>query len=162
MFWNGFLDEPKKQKWQKRLKGAGVILQVFPNTREFKGLLQELEKELKTYAETTELFETIIINEAAEYLFFEQARDEHFVIDSDAAQLYDAFMKYLQKSNFKLIFEGGFDRKITRHPVTLAILFMLGWMVLTSLTSTMPLVSLKYTIARLWFIVAFYFVASHI
>jgi putative inorganic carbon (hco3(-)) transporter len=63
---------------------------------------------------------------------------------------------------FKLIFEGGFDRKITRHPVTLAILFMLGWMVLTSLTSTMPLVSLKYTIARLWFIVAFYFVASQI
>ena len=63
---------------------------------------------------------------------------------------------------FKLIFEGGFDKKITRHPVTLAIIFQLVWMVLTSLTSEMPVVSLKYTIARLWFVVAFYFVASQI
>ncbi|MEX1188138.1 MAG: O-antigen ligase family protein [Bacteroidia bacterium] len=63
---------------------------------------------------------------------------------------------------FKLIFEGGFDRRITKHPVTLAILFQLGWMTLTSLTSTMPMVSLKYTIARLWFVVAFYFVAAQI
>ena len=37
---------------------------------------------------------------------------------------------------FKLLFEGGFDRRITRHPVTIAIVLMLIWMILTSLTST--------------------------
>lgn len=63
---------------------------------------------------------------------------------------------------FRLLFEGGFDRKITRHPVTIIIIFQLGWMMLTSLTSTMPMVSLKYTIARLWFVIAFYFVATQI
>lgn len=63
---------------------------------------------------------------------------------------------------FKLIFEGGFDKRITRHPVTLAIIFQLVWMVLTSLTSEMPVVSIKYTIARLWFVVAFYFVSTQI
>lgn len=63
---------------------------------------------------------------------------------------------------FKLLFEGGFDKRITQHPVTLAIIFQLVWMTLTSLTSQMPMVSIKYTIARLWFVVAFYFVATQI
>lgn len=63
---------------------------------------------------------------------------------------------------FKLLFEGGFDRRITRHPVTLAILFHLAWMFFTTLTSTMVLVSLKYFIARLWFVISFYFVATQI
>lgn len=63
---------------------------------------------------------------------------------------------------FRLLFEGGFDRKITRHPVTMIIIFQLFWMLLTSFTSTMPVVSIKYTIARLWFVVAFYFVATQI
>lgn len=62
----------------------------------------------------------------------------------------------------KLLFEGGFDRRIARHPVTIAIVFQLFWMTLTSLTSSMPLISIKYTIARLWFVVAFYFVATQI
>ena len=62
----------------------------------------------------------------------------------------------------KLLFEGGFDPKITKHPVTIAIIIYLLWMCLTSLTSSMPTVSIKYTIARLWFVVAFYFVATQI
>jgi len=63
---------------------------------------------------------------------------------------------------FKLIFEGGFDRRITRHPVTLAIIFHLLWMTLTSLTSTLPIISIKFLIARMWFVVSFYFVATQI
>jgi putative inorganic carbon (HCO3(-)) transporter len=63
---------------------------------------------------------------------------------------------------FKLIYEGGFDRRITRHPITIAILIHLIWMCFTSLTSTLPLVSIKFTIARLWFVVSFYFVATQI
>lgn len=63
---------------------------------------------------------------------------------------------------FKLLFEGGFDKRITRHPVTITIILMLLWMVITSLTSSMPMVSIKYTIARMWFVVSFYFVASQI
>lgn len=63
---------------------------------------------------------------------------------------------------FKLVFEGGFDKKITQHPVTILIICHLIWMTITSFTSTMPLVSIKFTIARLWFVVSFYFVASQI
>ncbi|MBI1184572.1 AAA family ATPase [bacterium] len=107
LFWHAFLDEKQKNKWQKRLKGAGVILQVFPNTREFKGLQQELANELQGFNQNFHLFDIEISNEAAEYLFFELARDDEFVIDADAAKLYEAFSEYLQKTRHKTIFENS-------------------------------------------------------
>jgi putative inorganic carbon (hco3(-)) transporter len=58
----------------------------------------------------------------------------------------------------KLLFERKYDTKILKHPVTVLIVFYLLWMLLTSLTSEMPLVSFKYFIARLWFIIPFYFI----
>ncbi len=59
----------------------------------------------------------------------------------------------------KILFERNYDFKVLKHPVTIVILINLFWMFITSLTSEMPLVSFKYLIARLWFVVPFYFVA---
>ena len=47
------------------------------------------------------------------------------------------------------------DLRVLKHPVTLAILFHLAWLFIVSLTSTDPLVSFKFLITRLWFIVGF-------
>ena len=60
----------------------------------------------------------------------------------------------------KLIMEGGVDRKLLRHPVTIAILFNLFWILVTSFTSDMPVVSFKFLIARLWFVVPMYFAGT--
>lgn len=60
----------------------------------------------------------------------------------------------------KLIYEGNYDLKISRHPITYAIYLMFFWMILTTLTSELPIVSLKYLVARLWFVVPFFFVAA--
>lgn len=54
----------------------------------------------------------------------------------------------------------GFDRDILRHPVSVAVFFSLGWMLITSLTSTMPVVSLKFFLSRIWFVVGFYLLAA--
>ncbi|RLD76531.1 MAG: hypothetical protein DRJ10_13435, partial [Bacteroidetes bacterium] len=62
----------------------------------------------------------------------------------------------------KLIFEGNFDRKILLHPVSISIYFYLTWMLITTITSTMPLVSVKFFVTKLWFIVAFYFLATQL
>lgn len=56
--------------------------------------------------------------------------------------------------------EGKFDRQIMRHPVTIAIYLSLFWILVTSLTSTMPVVSLKFFLARIWFIVGFYLLTA--
>lgn len=57
----------------------------------------------------------------------------------------------------KLFYEDSVDKKFIKHPVTIAILINLSWIFITSLTSQIPLVSFKFLLARLWFLVPFYF-----
>ncbi|MBI5217765.1 MAG: O-antigen ligase family protein [Bacteroidia bacterium] len=61
---------------------------------------------------------------------------------------------------FKLLVEKNFDKKILKHPVSIVIYLNLTWIFITSLTSTMPLVSFKFFIARCWFVVVFYLMAT--
>ncbi len=51
----------------------------------------------------------------------------------------------------------SFSKKIVLHPISKSVLFLLSWMLMTVLTSTMPLVSAKYWLSQLWFIVPIYF-----
>ena len=62
----------------------------------------------------------------------------------------------------KIIYERGFDRDILTHPVSLAIYLNLFWIFLTCLTSTMPVVSFKFLLSRLWFVVGFYLITAKI
>ena len=63
---------------------------------------------------------------------------------------------------YRSIQQRFLDRKIFSHPVSLAILFNLFWLFFTSVTSTMPLVSFKFLLARLWFLTSFYLLAIYI
>lgn len=60
---------------------------------------------------------------------------------------------------FKLIYSLRINKKIFFHPVTLAIVFNLIWLLITAITSQLPVVSFKFLLARLWFVVCFYFIA---
>jgi O-antigen ligase len=62
----------------------------------------------------------------------------------------------------RLLFNCSFDKKVMRHPVTVAIIIYLFWMLLTSITSEMPIVSFKYLLAKLWFIIPFYFMGTQL
>ncbi|MCD4834502.1 MAG: O-antigen ligase family protein [Bacteroidales bacterium] len=61
---------------------------------------------------------------------------------------------------FKLLLDGKFDKKVLLHPVSIAIYINLFWIFITSFTSTMPGVSFKFLLSRLWFVVAMYFLAT--
>ncbi len=65
---------------------------------------------------------------------------------------------------YGLRYLGGFrtDLRILRHPVTLAIYFHLAWMAVTVISSSDPVVSLKFFVSRLWFIVGFYLLAIEV
>jgi O-antigen ligase len=56
----------------------------------------------------------------------------------------------------KCFANGKFDRDILNHPVSWIIYFSLFWVLVTSITSSMPIVSFKFLLSRIWFIVAFY------
>jgi O-antigen ligase len=62
----------------------------------------------------------------------------------------------------KLLMDGKFDRKIILHPVSIAIYINVFWIFITSLTSTMPAVSFKFLLSRLWFVVGAYFLMTQI
>ncbi len=59
----------------------------------------------------------------------------------------------------RLFYDGGYNTRILKHPVTIAILINLFWLFITIFTSEIPLVSVKFFVARLWFLVPFYFIA---
>ncbi len=60
----------------------------------------------------------------------------------------------------KLLSERRFDKEVLKHPVSICIYVYLGWLLLTSLVSEMPIVSFKYLLTRLWFICCFYFLVT--
>ncbi len=64
---------------------------------------------------------------------------------------------------YKFAFENhSFDKKLLTHPVSIAIYLNFAWIVVTSFTSTMPLISFKFTLTRLWYLAAFYILTLHL
>ncbi|HSN50055.1 MAG TPA: O-antigen ligase family protein, partial [Bacteroidales bacterium] len=57
----------------------------------------------------------------------------------------------------RLLYQNEYDKNILKHPLTILIILDLVWIFITSLTSQLPLVSFKFLIARLWFVIPFYF-----
>ncbi len=62
----------------------------------------------------------------------------------------------------KVFLEGGLDRRILKHPVTIVIILHMAWYAVTTITSSMPLVSFKSTLARYCYISVFYFMLLYL
>lgn len=60
----------------------------------------------------------------------------------------------------KIFFDWKFEKDFFKHPVTLALIFSLVWILFTTITSELPIVSIKFLVSRLWFVVPFYFIFS--
>ncbi len=63
---------------------------------------------------------------------------------------------------FRLLIDKNYDRRLLRHPVTIAVLLQLLWMLITACTSQLPVVSFKFLASRLWFVLPCYFAAAQI
>ena len=58
---------------------------------------------------------------------------------------------------FRQIFENQFEASFIKHPITIIFIIQLCWIFLTSITSEFPLVSFKFFLTKLWFIIPIYF-----
>lgn len=99
LYWTKFITEENKSTFEKQLKSAGIILQVFPRTHEFDFLLQNLEEELEAFAHQTKLFDAHLAIPAAKYLFKEISRSDRFIVSGDAHDLWIDFQKFLEQKN---------------------------------------------------------------
>jgi O-antigen ligase len=62
----------------------------------------------------------------------------------------------------RVFYDGYFDSKVMRHPLTMAIFINLAWILITCFTSKEPFVSIKFFLSRLWFVVGFFFIATQV
>lgn len=58
---------------------------------------------------------------------------------------------------FRILYDLKIEKEILKHPLTIAILCYLFWVLVTSITSELPLVSFKFFASKVWFIVACFF-----
>ncbi|MBP5206334.1 MAG: O-antigen ligase family protein, partial [Bacteroidales bacterium] len=56
----------------------------------------------------------------------------------------------------RLLYDLSMDRKLLRHPVSIALYVYLGWMLLTCITSEIPMVSFKFWLSKIWFTTSSY------
>lgn len=63
---------------------------------------------------------------------------------------------------FRVLASRSYDIRILRHPVSIVLIASLTWWLISACTSQIPFVSFKYLIARIWFVVPFFFAAAQI
>ncbi|MCB0597604.1 MAG: O-antigen ligase family protein [Lewinellaceae bacterium] len=54
------------------------------------------------------------------------------------------------------------DGRFLRHPITLLLLFHLAWIIVAAITSQLFIVSLKFVLAKGWYVATFFFLAGHL
>lgn len=100
-----FLEEEKRKTLDRKIKASGVILQVFPDSKEFSGLIQEIKDDLQEFNKAYPLFDGADISLSAEYLHSELAEQQDFTLSQDAHQLIEDFLHYLEHEQKKNLFE---------------------------------------------------------
>jgi len=60
----------------------------------------------------------------------------------------------------KMLYDGKYDKRISHHPIAIVIYCIFAWMLVTTVTSEMPVVSLKFLVSRLWFVVPAFFLCA--
>ena len=63
---------------------------------------------------------------------------------------------------FKIGINSNIDKKILKSPISIIIIINLVWVLFTSLTSTIPIVSIKFFLARLCYVTVFFIMAMTI
>lgn len=110
LYWQKFITEENKTTFDKQLKSAGLIRKVFPQTKEFDFLLEQLEEGLHDFLKQYPLFEEHLVPAAARYLFDEWSRQNHFIVSGNAHDLQTEFKLFLEhqqaKESFNAVLKG--------------------------------------------------------
>lgn len=92
---------------------------------------------------------------------------------SNEIQLTDSFSLYIPTEPLSIILLGialvygllhpkSLKGPFWKHPVTVIIGIQVLWIGISAVSSTHPMVSVKYLLAKMWFIVPYYFLAAYI
>jgi len=116
LYWKVFAPAARKETLQNQLKGVGAILQVFPETRQFQNIIQDLQADIQQFVRETGLGSEELIADAGEYLFYELTRGDYFVIDGQASTLAQDFGHYLTQKKVTGAYEASV-RALAENPM---------------------------------------------
>ena len=109
LYWQAFISDEEKQLLNSRIKGAGIILKLFPYTHEFDSLIRDLAEGIAVFVKMTDLFEGVIPELSAKYLFLELAHDNKFIQSKQAFDLCVDFLKYVKSRKFTPRFKQSLE-----------------------------------------------------
>jgi len=109
LLWNRLLEQEIKLPLQLQLNSARAILSVFPESKEYDYLLEELETVVQSTLEAYALFSDLQSAEIARYLFEEQSRQDGFSLSKSAVDLREGFLAQLKSSRSLKKFRESLD-----------------------------------------------------
>ncbi|WP_294733871.1 DNA repair ATPase [uncultured Flavobacterium sp.] len=109
-FWYG-LEEDDRTVLNSKIKASGGVLAVFPHSKEFDYIVEELQQKLNTFLHNTAFSKGITIDtrRAAQYLFEELKDNDAFTVSHKAAQLTESFLKMLDSKGASITFRHNID-----------------------------------------------------
>ena len=110
-FWQN-LQEEKREILNQKIKSAGEVLEIFPNSSQFDYILLELEKEVKSFSEEFDFVRKahLDVQNISSYLFQELMTEDVFVTSLKAKQLAEGFIKVITEKNTDLKFKTGIEK----------------------------------------------------
>ncbi|MBC8217858.1 MAG: AAA family ATPase, partial [Planctomycetes bacterium] len=109
LFWKLSENNEGKQLLNAKIKSMGQASKLFGGSDKQENYIGQIANSLSEFIETTGLFGADLIGEAAEYLFYELAADDKFIIDQCAARLRDEFESHIKQENYSGTFTKSLD-----------------------------------------------------
>ena len=57
---------------------------------------------------------------------------------------------------------GVTDKRILKHPLTVIVFIQLAWILITTISSELPIISTKFILSRIWFLTSCYFICTQL
>ncbi|KSA13711.1 DNA repair ATPase [Maribacter dokdonensis] len=111
-FWNS-LNEEVKNELDKSLKTAGEVLQYFPTSNEYASVVEKIQGLVAQFGENTSLYDSLLSEDIASYIFEELKSDSEFVYSSVAIQLKEDFIKFLKSQQADLKFKKSIEDTVS-------------------------------------------------
>ncbi len=108
VFWKLSENNQSKQLLNAKIKSMGQACELFGGSDKQENYVEEIAGRLCEFTEKTGLFSADLIDEAAEYLFYELAGDNKFITDQYAASLRGEFESHIKQENYS----GKFTRSL--------------------------------------------------
>ncbi|WP_412984682.1 DNA repair ATPase [Pontimicrobium sp. IMCC45349] len=124
-FWYN-LNSENKAHWNQKIKASGEVLSTFPESNEYKVILEALSHELKQSTVYDSLSKHYIKSnqtlelETASYLFEELQSDNTFCISKTAQELHDQFTKTLENKNALITFNNSVKTALNEQVISQA------------------------------------------